>query len=196
MSCTTIVRSGVLFLGALGGGGWGTSASKPFGVSGVITMKMMSSTSSTSMSGVTLIFALWPPPVPTAILMVESPLLPTRRSGRRCIWRAFSLLSKQAQIIHTGRAHRIHYLDHIAEVGAGICLNVDHLVRTIGQAIFHLASQAVHHHLVRAEVDRPITHHRHQKSVFFVGILHGSGVVHLGHIHADALLQHGRDHHE
>src|ERR1700685_484598 len=71
MSCTTIVRSGVLFLGALGGGGWGTSASKPFGVSGVITMKMMSSTSSTSMSGVTLIFALWPPPLPIAILIFD-----------------------------------------------------------------------------------------------------------------------------
>src|SRR5437879_11118802 len=34
-SCTTMVRSGVVFLGACGGGGWGTSAYRPFGVSGV-----------------------------------------------------------------------------------------------------------------------------------------------------------------
>ena len=67
INCTTMVRSGVLFLGAFGGGGWGTSASSPFGVSGVMTMKMISSTSRTSMSGVTLISALCPPLAPSAI---------------------------------------------------------------------------------------------------------------------------------
>ena len=40
----------------VGGGGCGTSASSPFGVSGVITMKMMISTSSTSIIGVMLMF--------------------------------------------------------------------------------------------------------------------------------------------
>src|ERR1700691_3814698 len=128
-------RSGVLFLGALGGGGCGTSASRPFGVKGVITMKMMSSTSSTSMSGVTLMFALWPPPVPTAILMVGSPLLPTRRRGRRSVLSAFPLVGEQTQIIHPGSAHGVHHLHHIAEVGAGIRLEVDLFVRAIGQAI-------------------------------------------------------------
>src|SRR5260370_146699 len=53
-----MVRSGVLFLGALGGGGWGTSASSPFGVTGEITMKMISSTSITSTIGVTLMSEL------------------------------------------------------------------------------------------------------------------------------------------
>ena len=39
-------------------------------VTGEITMKMINSTSSTSMSGVTLMFAFWPPLGPTAIPMV------------------------------------------------------------------------------------------------------------------------------
>ena len=49
------------------GGGWGTRASRPFGVNGVITMKIISSTSNTSISGVTFMFAFWPPLGPTAI---------------------------------------------------------------------------------------------------------------------------------
>src|SRR6202047_17028 len=55
----------------LGGGGWGTNASKPLGVNGVITMKMISSTSSTSISGVTFMFAFWPPLEPIAIAMID-----------------------------------------------------------------------------------------------------------------------------
>src|SRR5271163_3161657 len=100
-------------------------------------MKMMSSTSSTSMSGVTLMFALWPPPVPTAILMVGSPLLPTRRRGRRCVWSAFPLVGQQTQIIDAGGSHGVHHLDYIAEVGAGICLKVNLFIRAIGQAILY-----------------------------------------------------------
>src|SRR5882724_10751482 len=61
--------SGCLFLG-----GCGTSASNPLGVSGVITMKMMSSTSSTSTSGVTLISDRAPPEAPNANAMDESPV--------------------------------------------------------------------------------------------------------------------------
>src|SRR5438309_11855531 len=44
--------------GVPGGGGWGTAASRPFGVNGVIVMKITSSTSRISMNGVTLISAL------------------------------------------------------------------------------------------------------------------------------------------
>src|ERR1700685_547068 len=112
-------------------------------------MKIMSSTSSTSMSGVTLMFALWPPPVPTAILMVGSPRislasLPTRRSGRRSVWRAFPLVGEQTQVIYSSGAHGVHHLDYIAEVGAGIRLPVDLFVRAIGKTIFHLAGQTGH----------------------------------------------------
>src|SRR5437763_410997 len=52
MTCTTMVRSGCVFLGWLGVGGWGTSAASPCGVSGVMTIKMMSSTSITYFIGV------------------------------------------------------------------------------------------------------------------------------------------------
>src|SRR5664280_2613684 len=71
-TCTTIVRS------LLGGcafwslGGWGTSASRPFGVSGVITMKMMSNTSKTSIIGVTLISALGPSPAPPIAILIRN----------------------------------------------------------------------------------------------------------------------------
>src|SRR5215831_18948523 len=44
--------------GVPGGGGCGTAASSPFGVNGVIVMKITSSTSKISMNGVTLISAL------------------------------------------------------------------------------------------------------------------------------------------
>ena len=76
-----MVRSGCVFFGAFGGGGCGTSASSPFGVTGEITMKMISSTSSTSMSGVTLIFALWPPLRANMPYPWSSPLLPGPRGS-------------------------------------------------------------------------------------------------------------------
>src|SRR5271168_2576330 len=114
LNCTTMVRSGVLFLGALGGGGCGTSASSPFGVTGEITMKMISSTSSTSMSGVTLMFALWPPLGPTAIPMIVLLLLPCRGGWWRrwSAWRGLFLFGEQAQVIHTGGPDRIHHLHY------------------------------------------------------------------------------------
>ena len=51
---------GVFVLGWLGGGGWGREMSRPFWASGVTTMKMMSSTSITSMRGVMLMSAIAP----------------------------------------------------------------------------------------------------------------------------------------
>src|SRR5271157_2803994 len=71
-TCTTIVRSlgGGCFCWSFGG--WGTSASRPFGVSGVITMKTMSSTSKTSIIGVTLMSALGPPPAPPIAIPISN----------------------------------------------------------------------------------------------------------------------------
>ena len=57
----TTVRSCSAGGGVFGGGGCGASTSRPCGVSGVITMKMISSTSSTSISGVTLMSHFAPP---------------------------------------------------------------------------------------------------------------------------------------
>src|ERR1017187_4707004 len=58
-------------------GGCGTSVSSPFGVTGTITMKMIRSTSRTSISGVTLISDIAcpvppPPPIPIANLLILS----------------------------------------------------------------------------------------------------------------------------
>src|SRR5207245_2431252 len=56
--------------------GWGTSASRPFGVRGVITMKMIKSTRRMSISGTTFIEAMAPPFFPpTSIPIVFAPLL-------------------------------------------------------------------------------------------------------------------------
>ena len=51
---STTVFWRVFCCGWLGGGGWGRAMSRPFWASGVTTMKMMRSTSITSMRGVML----------------------------------------------------------------------------------------------------------------------------------------------
>ena len=63
----TTVRWSDIFGFEFGGGGCGTRASSPLGVSGVITMKIMISTSSTSIMGVMLMSDLTLPDPPTAI---------------------------------------------------------------------------------------------------------------------------------
>ena len=68
---TTMVRSlSCCFCGFFGG--CGTKASRPFGVTGVMTMKMINSTSSTSISGVTLMSWDKPPPLPTRHCHIRS----------------------------------------------------------------------------------------------------------------------------
>ncbi len=61
--------------------GCGTSVSKPFGVNGVITMKMISSTSRMSISGTTFISAIAPPLLsPTLMPIATSPVSLLRSS--------------------------------------------------------------------------------------------------------------------
>src|ERR1051325_7892921 len=89
-TCTTTARS-VWVSGWCGGGGCGTSASSPFGVSGVMTMKMISSTSKTSIKGVTLISAVCPPPPPVVIAIelilfcLVLVIAPTEACSRRAV---------------------------------------------------------------------------------------------------------------
>src|SRR5436305_3118538 len=192
-SCTTMVRSGWVFLGALGGGGWGTSASNPFGVTGEMTMKMINSTSRTSMSGVTLMFALWPPLGPTAIPMVVL-LLPSRRRGRRGRT-GLSLIGKQSEVIHSSGADCVHYLDDSAKTATHVGFHIHTLIRLVGQAILDLGGEIVGAGLLAAEVDFAVACNRDQQGVFLVGIRHLLRAVYFSHRHADALLQHARDHH-
>src|SRR5207302_2205991 len=58
----------------LGGGGCGTSASNPLCVGGLMTMKMINNTSSTSINGVTLISEVWLPPPPPVVIAIKMSL--------------------------------------------------------------------------------------------------------------------------
>src|SRR5882724_10019415 len=103
-------------------------------------MKMISSTRSTSMSGVTLMFAFWPPLAPSAIPIVDllyCPLLSATRRwrgrGRRTFFLA--LIGQKAQLIYARRPDVIHHFDHSAELGARVRANVNPFVRFVGQTI-------------------------------------------------------------
>src|SRR5208337_5065604 len=107
------------------GGGWGTNASNPLGVSGVITMKMISSTSNTSISGVTFMFAVWPPLAPTTILIIDLlsvasialalVLLPARRRScarrRRGHGSGLLLIRQKSELVHAGGANIVDDFD-------------------------------------------------------------------------------------
>src|SRR5512146_2916341 len=128
---TTIVRSLVCCCCCLSFGGWGTSAFRPFGVSGVMTMKMISSTSRTSISGVTLISAEGPPFPPPTFILIEASLLFS--GGRRVLERSlFTLLGQKPKLVHTGRPHVIDDFYHSAVLGAGIRLYENLLVSLVG----------------------------------------------------------------
>src|SRR3982074_1396601 len=103
-------------------------ASRPFGVSGVMTMKMMISTSNTSIMGVMLMSALGPPEPPTAIPIVNSlffnsiSLLLGRRGGFGAL--LLHLLGEQAQVVHTAGAHVVHNFHYLLVAGALVGLQI------------------------------------------------------------------------
>src|ERR1700687_676890 len=134
-------------------------------------MKMISSTSSTSMSGVTLMFALWPPLGPTAIPMIVllyCPLLPWRSRGWRGAWSCFLLLGQQAKVIDPSSTNGIDHLHHAAKTGSHVRLHVHALVLLIGEAILDLARQVVDLNLFAAEINLAVPSNGDQECVFFV----------------------------
>src|SRR5690348_5410159 len=144
--CTTTVRSFGVVVCFWSFGGCGTSASRPCGVRGVITMKMISSTSSTSIRGVTLISALAPPPPPpTAIAISISPydceteLLLLRRSARRRL--PLDLLRQQTQLIHTRRTEIVDHILDLLIPRARIALHIHRLVELVGEQVLHFCRQ-------------------------------------------------------
>src|SRR3954453_18119802 len=101
-------------------------------------MKMISSTSSTSISGVTLILALCPPPDPIAIAINESPrLLSARFRGRRQVTRCLFLIGQQAKLVHSGRADVVHALDHPAILCPRVSFDENALVGLAGQFVLN-----------------------------------------------------------
>src|SRR5450755_1088239 len=131
----TTVRScsgGGVFLS----GGCGASASSPCGVNGVMTMKMINSTRSTSINGVMLISDFGPPPGPPTDIDIEnSSFLDSvnrlllgcglgRRSGghgRACGYQ----FGNQPDLVHTSRAHVINHVFHQSVPRSLIAFHVD-----------------------------------------------------------------------
>src|SRR5262252_6037123 len=114
---TTIVRLSGGGCFSFGGGGCGTMVGRPVGTLGVMTMKMMISTRSTSIRGTTLGSDTGPSLLPpTAMAMRETPLtvrlfpvvLLVRATRRWRGWGTFvglNLLGQQTDILHAGRAN-------------------------------------------------------------------------------------------
>src|SRR3984957_17081708 len=215
VTCTTIVLdsrslSGLVF----GGVGWGTSASKPCGTVGVMTMKIMMSTRSTSINGTILGSDIEPLLPPTAIPMEDSftkryqtrtnaaPVAARRRliGGRRRRRSGATLptdfFSQQAKMVNASRADFVHGLDDVAVFGAGIGAHENGLVQAVGDKVLHFAGDFVELNLGAAEIEVAVTGDRDNDGVILVGILHVLGVISLGHVYGNALLQHGSDHHE
>src|ERR1039457_6341065 len=118
-------------------------------------MKMISSTSSTSISGVTFMLALWPPLGPTAILIIDllyryccipvaRPLLPAcRRSGSRwwrCKVSGLLLIGQKAELIHAGGANIVDHLHHPAELRSHVGFQKHAFIGPVRQLILDLLS--------------------------------------------------------
>src|SRR3972149_363253 len=101
-----------------GSGGWGSrfsafsgsSTSKPFWVSGVTTMKMMSSTNRTSMGGVTLMSEVGPPlfPVDIAISMCSFEIRSSSSPG--------FALGDEADLVRPGVTTKVHDAKNVAVI--------------------------------------------------------------------------------
>src|SRR6266571_4527306 len=132
--------------GVPGGGGCGTAASRPFGVNGVIVMKITSSTSRISMNGVTLISALaW---IFFLTFFIAGSLLPADL--------VVEALGQQTDLVHACITNIIDHLNDIAVLRAEIALDENRFVQFGRQKITHLRCQVVNVHSVLSEVELPI----------------------------------------
>src|SRR5580698_9841688 len=154
-TCTTIVRSfGWSCCGFFGG--CGTSASSPLGVTGTITMKMISSTSSTSISGVTLMSEESPPGPPELIPIVQflSASQPGFSPGRQPL-RLCLVVGEQVQLTHAARTQGINRVHHLAVVCTLICAQIHRFVcrrvRLLRLEIGHLLAQIAQRNLIAAQ---------------------------------------------
>src|SRR5499433_1755353 len=85
VTCTTTVLFSRSWFCCWFGFGCGTNVSKPFGVSGVMTMKIIKSTSKISMSGTTFISAIAPPLLSPTCIPIASLLLTQRLAGKTSV---------------------------------------------------------------------------------------------------------------
>src|SRR5215471_45000 len=206
-SASTTWLGGVFCSGWLGGGGCGSEMSSPRCASGVTTMKMMSSTSITSMSGVMLMSAIAP------LSACTSSVLPRRRFFSISLWCWTSLstgfcgwamtlplhlaLGDQRHFLGPRLAHQVHHLHHLGVGQRVVGLQVDH-ARALGQVLDLLLDLGQELGLVvellAAQVGgRVLLDRDHDRLGLVLALL---GVARLGQHHVDALLQQRRDHHE
>src|SRR5262249_46135927 len=133
-----------------------------------MTMKMMISTSSTSIMGVMLMSALGPPLPPTAIPIEITPykdflLLPGRRRSGRWIGLIcrLPLLGEQAQLVYADGPKIIHQLDYAIVFRAIVRLDEYSL---IGGALFQEFLHSLRHvrrfHLGNVQVSFAIAGNR------------------------------------
>ena len=88
------------------------------------------------------------------------------------------------------------HVNYAAVLGASVGLDEYPFVHLVGQAVFYLRGQLVGLDLIAAEKDLSVAHDGHQQGILLVGVRHRHWIIDPGHVHAHALLQHGRDDHE
>src|SRR6185436_16064944 len=144
-------------------------------------MKMISSTRSTSISGVTLIFAWTRPLPPTFIAIRKSPyrcLAGQILSNRSCcggLPRALRSFGNQADLIDARRAQIVDDVFHGLILGSGVRPDVHRFVEFIGQQILDFRRKVVQTYLLVAGAQEglSVTRDGYKNRVFLIGVLHG-----------------------
>src|SRR5512143_2360511 len=194
----------LLCSGWLGGGGWGSEMSRPICASGVTTMKMMSSTSITSMRGVMLMSAIAPD---SALMCVLSPRRRVFSISWWCLpWGSavyvmalplYLALGDERDFLDPRLAAEVHDLHHLGVGQRVVRLEVHH-ARALGEVLEALLDEPLELVLVvqplGAEVGRLVLLDGHDDRLGLVLAL--LGVARLRELHVDTLLEHGRDDHE
>src|ERR1700730_3361833 len=146
MICSAMAVS-FSFRGVLVFWGCGTSASRRFGETGVMAMKMISSTSRMSIIGVTLMSEESPPPPPVENDMCISSMLQAQPQGPGRLLlhaagnRVVRLFGQHAQRVHARGADVIDRFHDHAVVRAGICAQKDLFVGLVLQHIGDAGAQ-------------------------------------------------------
>src|SRR5262245_9522350 len=150
-------------------------------------MKMISSTSTTSMSGVTLISAL---PEPAADIATTAP------PGRPALAGGLRPLRDEPDRLEPGLVQHDHHVLHVAEGQVFVPLQDDALAGAALELLGHAGHELILRNrlLILPEPDVAVLLDGHEKLLVGVGM--GDRGVRDRELHRLALLQHGRDHHE
>src|SRR3990172_6165730 len=180
----------------LGSGGWGSrfsafsgsSTSKPFWVSGVTTMKMMSSTNRTSMRGVTLMSELGPPlfPVDIAISMCSFEIRSSSAPG--------FFLGDEADLVRPGVTTEVHDAKNVAVLQSLVSLEEEDLLSFAFELLGQLGGKLRLWYRSHVEEDGIVLTDGDGDGVFVVRMVRRK--LGLGELDVDTFLQQKGDHHE